>query len=140
MSKLVIKKYILYIALVQSMIAVLGSLYYSEVKQYVPCTLCWYQRIFMYPLIIIILIGIIRNDKKLHWYVLPMSIIGWSIALYHILLQKNIIPEAIAPCTLAATCKINHVGYFGFITIPVMAFTAFSIITICMLIYKKWGK
>lgn len=120
------------------MAAFLGSLYYSEIKGYVPCTLCWYQRILMYPLVIIITVGIIRSDKKIHWYILPMSILGGIIALYHVLLQKNIIPEAIVPCTLASTCKVNYVGYFGFVTIPVMALFAFTIITSCMLLFKRY--
>lgn len=94
----------------------------------------------MYPLIIIIAVGILRKDKKLYQYVLPMSILGWGIALYHILLQKGIIPEAIAPCTLAASCTREYTGYFGFITIPVMSFTAFAVITICMLLLRNYAK
>lgn len=129
---------ILYFALVQAMLAVIGSLYYSDIKGYVPCTLCWYQRIFLYPLVLIILVGIIRVDKKLHWYVLPMAIGGWAIALYHILIQNNIITEAITPCSIVASCRLNQVEYFGFLTIPVMAFMSFTIIIISMLIYKKY--
>ncbi|MBI2034293.1 MAG: disulfide bond formation protein B, partial [Candidatus Levybacteria bacterium] len=79
-------KNILYIAWVQSIAATLISLYYSEVRHFAPCILCWYQRIMMYPLIIIIAVGILRKDKKLYQYVLPMSIIGMLIAFYQILL------------------------------------------------------
>lgn len=134
------KKNLLYIAWAQSIVATLGSLYFSEIKHYIPCTLCWYQRIFMYPLVIIIAVGIRRHDKKLESYVLPLSILGFLIALYHNLLQYQILPESVAPCTLAASCTARYTGYFGFITIPLMSLTAFFIITICMLIYRKINK
>jgi len=135
--KAFLAKNILYIALIQSIAATLGSLYYSEIKQYTPCLLCWYQRILMYPLVILIAVGIMRRDKKLDLYILPMSILGGLIALYHTLLQKGILPEAIAPCTIGASCITKHVGYFGFITIPFMSLTAFVVITICMVVYRK---
>ena len=135
-----VEKYIVYIAWIQSIAATLGSLYYSEIRNFTPCTLCWYQRILMYPLVIIIAVGILRKDKKLYQYVLPMSILGWFVALYHILLQKGILPEEIAPCAIGATCKTAYTGYFGFITIPVMSFTAFTVITICMLLIWKFRR
>lgn len=91
----------------------------------------------MYPLVLIIAVGILKKDKGLHDYVLPMSILGLLIALYHVLLEKGILPEAVAPCTLGASCTIKYVGYFGFITIPVMSLTAFIVITMCMIIFKK---
>jgi len=123
-----------YLALVQAIAATLGSLYYSEIRHFTPCVLCWYQRILMYPLVIIIIVGILRKDKKMYQYVLPMSILGWFIALYHVLLQKGILPEAVAPCEIGASCLTKYAGYFGFITIPVMSLTAFSVIIICMLL------
>ena len=130
-------KNILYIAWVQSIIATLGSLYYSEIRHFTPCVLCWYQRILMYPLVIIIAVGILRKDKHLYQYVLPMSILGWLIAFYHVLLQKGILPEAIAPCTIGASCITKYTGYFGFITIPVMSLTAFTVIILCMLLLRR---
>ncbi len=130
-------KNIVYIAWIQSIIATFISLYYSEIRQYAPCTLCWYQRIFMYPLVIIIAVGILLKDRHLPSYVLPMSILGWSIAFYHVLLQKGILPESVAPCVLGASCAIDYTGYFGFITIPIMSLTAFTVIIICMLIYRR---
>jgi disulfide bond formation protein DsbB len=139
MQKL-IQKNILYLAWIQALTAMLGSLYYSEIKHYTPCSLCWYQRILMYPLVLIIAVGILRKDKNLPYYVLPLSILGWFTALYHILLQKGILPEAVAPCSIGASCATKYTGYFGFITIPVMSFTAFTVINICMYLYLKWGR
>ncbi len=127
----------IYLAWVQSILATSGSLYYSEIKHYTPCILCWYQRIFMYPLVLLLAIGILRKDKKIYSYILPMSVIGWFLALYHALLQNGVLPESIAPCILGASCTTKHVGYFGFITIPVMSLTAFSVIIISMYLYKR---
>lgn len=134
-----IAKYSVYLALILSIAATLGSLYYSEIRNFAPCTLCWYQRIFMYPLIIILTVGILRKDKKLYYYVLPMSIIGAFFALYHVLLQKGIIPQ-LAPCVTGISCKVSYIEYFGFITIPLMSFATFAIITVCMLLYKSYQK
>lgn len=134
------EKLYLYIAWVQSLIAMLVSLYFSEIKHFVPCVLCWYQRILMYPLVLIIAVGILRKDRGLPLYVLPLSILGVLISFYHILLQQGILPEALAPCTIGASCTVKYTGYFGFITIPVMSFTAFMVITICLLIYRKLQK
>src|SRR3990167_5073520 len=120
-----LKRNILYIALIQAVIATLGSLYYSEVRQFTPCILCWYQRIFMFPISIIIPVGILRKDKGIYQYVLPLSIIGAVIAFYQVLLQKGILPEAITPCTIGASCTTEYVNYLGFISIPDMSFTAF---------------
>lgn len=135
-----IYKYILYLSWLQALIATLGSLYYSEIRHFTPCVLCWYQRILMYPLVIIIAIGILRRDKGVYLYVLPLSILGSLIAFYHVLLQKGFLPEAVAPCQIGASCTTKFVGYFGFVTIPVMSLTAFIIITVCMLIYRQYVK
>ena len=135
-----LQKNILYIAWVQALIALSGSLYFSEIRHFTPCILCWYQRILMYPLVIIIGVGIFRKDKLLYQYVLPLSILGTLIAFYHVLLQNGILPEAVAPCILGASCTIKYIGYFGFITIPVMSLTVFLMITICMYIFKKTNK
>ncbi len=131
------KKYLLYLAWLQSVSATLGSLFYSEIMHYNPCVLCWYQRILMYPLVILIAVGILRKDAKLDLYVLPLSIIGMLISFYHVLLQKGFLPESVAPCAIGASCTVKYVGYFGFITIPVMSFAAFSLITLCLYLYRK---
>lgn len=120
-----------------SLVATSGSLYYSEIRHFAPCVLCWYQRILMYPLVFIIMIGILRKDQGLRLYVLPMSILGLVVSSYHILLERGILPETVAPCTLGVSCTIKYTGYFGFVTIPVMSFVAFLLITLCMLKYTS---
>lgn len=134
------KDYFLYLAWIQSIVAMAGSLYFSEVRHFTPCVLCWYQRILMYPLTLIIAVGIYRKDKNLPFYVLPLSIIGTIIALFHNLLYYKILPESAAPCTAGISCTTHFFAWFGFITIPLLSLIAFLIITACMLIYRKLNK
>ncbi|OGG11637.1 2-oxoglutarate dehydrogenase [Candidatus Gottesmanbacteria bacterium RBG_13_45_10] len=134
------KKNVLYIAFAQALVATLGSLYFSEIRHFPPCTLCWYQRITMYPLVTMLAVGIVQKDKNVPLYVLPLSLIGLVIALYQNLLSYGILPEAIAPCQIGVSCTTKYIGWFGFITIPLLSFVAFFVITLCMLIYRKGEK
>lgn len=131
--KKILDKNLTNIAWFQAFIATAGSLYFSEVLHFKPCVLCWYQRILMYPLVLIIGTGVIRKDKNLPYYALPLSAMGLAIALYHNLLQWRIIPEAIAPCQIGVPCVTRYAGWFGFITIPLLSLTAFWIITFLMI-------
>jgi disulfide bond formation protein DsbB len=124
------------LAFVVAATATLGSLYFSEIAGFVPCTLCWYQRILMYPLTLITLVGIIEKDEYLPLYVLPLSIIGMGVSGYHVLVQKGVFSNATS-CTVGVPCSLSYVNYLGFITIPVMAFTAFLLISILMLVTRK---
>lgn len=122
----------LYIAWIQSVIAMAGSLFFSEIMHFRPCVLCWYQRICMYPLVALLTVGILRKDKQVVWYVVPLAIIGWFIALYHNLLYYKILPESAAPCEVGVSCTTKFFAWFGFITIPLLSFTAFTVILICL--------
>jgi disulfide bond formation protein DsbB len=132
-----VRSNLVYLAWFQSVIATLGSLFFSEVMLLVPCLLCWYQRIAMYPLVLILTVGILLRDRHLKYYVLPFSIIGLVISVYHNLLYYGIIPESIAPCTAGISCTTRQIEWLGFITIPLMALTAFIVIIISMLLYKQ---
>ena len=132
-----LKANLVYLAWFQALIATLGSLFFSEIMQLTPCVLCWYQRITMYPLLLILTVGILLRDQRLRFYVLPLSLIGLAIAVYHNLLYYNVIPESIAPCTAGVSCTTRQIEWFGFITIPLMALTAFTIITFSMILYKR---
>lgn len=125
-----------YLAFVTALTAMLGSLYYSEIAGFVPCTLCWYQRILMYPLTLIILVGLIHQDEYLPDYVLPFSIIGLGISSYHYLTQLGFLAHP-AACAVGIPCNLRYVNYFGFVTIPFMALTAFFIITVIMIAIKR---
>ena len=125
-----------YLAFGTALTATLGSLYYSEIAHYIPCVLCWYQRIFMYPLVLITLVGIIKHDEYLPDYVLPLSVVGLGISIYHNLIQYGLISESGA-CAVGVPCDVLWVNYLGFITIPLMALTAFIIITVVMVMVKR---
>lgn len=137
LTKKISPKFFLYLALAQSIVATLGSLFFSEVMKWTPCVLCWYQRILMYPLIAIITVGIVRKDKGLPYYVLPLSILGWLIALYHNLLYYHILPESTAPCLLNVSCTTRYFVWFGFLSIPLLSFIAFSVINVAMIMYLQ---
>lgn len=134
----ILGKYVLYIAFIQALIATMGSLFFSEILKFPPCVLCWYQRILMYPLVLILAVGILKKDKGVYQYALPLSIIGMLIALYHNLLYYKIIPESQAPCILGVSCTTKFIEYFGFVTIPFLSLVGFFIITLCMVIYAKY--
>ena len=125
------------LALVIALVSTAGSLYFSEIMKLPPCALCWYQRIFMYPLVAIISVGIWKKDKNLPYFILPLSIIGILISFYQNLLYYNIIPESTSPCILGISCTIRQIEWFGFITIPLMSLTAFITITVLTLLYKR---
>lgn len=123
----------LYGALITAWIATMGSLYLSEVSGFTPCTLCWYQRILMYPLAGLLTLGIMRRDHHLPHLVLPFSLLGQGVAVYHFLLQKTPLFGAPSSCGVGVTCTTVWVDWYGFITIPLMAMLGFMAITTGML-------
>ena len=127
-----------YVAWAQAALATTGSLYFSEISGFLPCLLCWYQRIAMYPLVIVLGVGILRRERKLYQYVLPFSVIGGLIALFHVLLYYGVFEESEQTCRAGVSCTTKYVEYFGFVTIPLLSFLAFALITVCMLVlYRK---
>lgn len=127
----------LLLAWVTSIIAMGGSLYFSEQMGFIPCTLCWYQRILMYPLVIFLGIAFYRNDKGIYKYVLPMSVIGMIVSTYHYALQKMPSLQEFSVCSSGVPCSGHYINWLGFITIPFLALIAFTIITITMLVLLK---
>lgn len=139
-KRFTIQDYLLYMAWIVSVIATLGSLYFSEIRGFIPCELCWYQRIAMYPLSIILGIAAYNNETRIKKYVLPLSIIGGFISLYHYMMQKLPGIAAIKPCSQGVPCNAAYINWLGFITIPFLALIAFTLITICMLLIKQKKK
>lgn len=121
-------------------IAMLGSLYLSEIMGFVPCTLCWYQRILMYPLVILLGIAAFREDKTIYIYTLPSSLLGAAIALYHYITQKLPVLSEIAACSTDTPCSGEYINWFGFITIPFLSLVAFIIISVLMFMLYKQNK
>jgi disulfide bond formation protein DsbB len=129
-----------YVAWTQALVATSGSLYFSEVAGYLPCLLCWYQRIAMYPLVLILAVGILRRDHKVYQYVLPSAIIGALIALYHVLLYYKVFPESEQTCRAGVSCTTKYIEYLGFVTIPLLSLSAFLVIIACMVLLWKKSK
>lgn len=126
----------LYAAWMIALVATVGSLFFSEVMQLPPCVLCWYQRIAMYPLVLIIGAGIVWRDGNVRRYALPVCLGGLAVAIYHNLLYYGIIPESITPCVQGISCTSRQIEWFGFVTIPLLSLTAFAGIAFCLLFYK----
>lgn len=131
------KTYIGYAAFTIALLATVGSLAMSEGYGLVPCVLCWYQRILMYPLVLVIGVGIMRKDSTWTYTALSLAVIGWLIALYHSLLQWGFISERLAPCVAGVSCTNKQIDLFGFITIPFMSLLAFSAIIILSWLFMK---
>jgi disulfide bond formation protein DsbB len=131
----VIKKNYLIFALIVALTATLGSLFYSEIAKYTPCELCGYQRILMYPQVLLLAIALFKKDNKIGQYVIPMSIVGGVIAAYHYFVQ---ISEVATSCGIdAVSCSSKYTFQYEYITIPIMALTAFILIIILTYNSKK---
>lgn len=127
-------------SLVVALVASLGSLYLSEVRGFVPCTLCWYQRILMYPLVFITFVGLLLQDEYVTRYVLPLSTFGILVAGYHYLMQWGVFSSGTA-CVVGVPCDGRYLNVFGFITIPFLALTAFTLITVAMaFLYRSYRR
>ena len=122
--------YELWAAFVVSAIATGGSLFLSDIAHFVPCELCWFQRICMYPLSILTLIAAIRNDYRIATYLLPFPVIGAGVSTYHLLVENGIVEQSTV-CRLSAPggCATKWIDEFGYVTIPTLALTAFLLLT-----------
>jgi len=127
---------LLYAAWVVALLATVGSLFFSEVMGLPPCALCWYQRIAMYPLVLLIATGIITRDGRVRAYALPLTLAGLAVAVYHNLLYYGVIPETLTPCSEGASCTERQIEWFGFVTIPLMGLASFVAVALCLLLYR----
>jgi hypothetical protein len=111
-----------------------GSLYLSEVAGYLPCVLCWYQRIAMYPLTIVLGVAALRRDGRVWLTAVPIAAIGSAVSVWHIAIERN--PALGGPCDPAAPCSIRWVDEFGFLTLPTMALIAYLAIIVLTLLAR----
>jgi disulfide bond formation protein DsbB len=131
-----VEKYTLQLSLIVISIAVLGSLFYSEIAQYNPCKLCWLQRIFIYPQVVVLGLALILKDKKAVAYSLALSCFAFIIATYHYLGQTGVVD--LTSCEVvgySASCSERFVLQLGYITIPVMAMTAMGMVIVFSLVH-----
>ncbi len=108
-------------------LATLGSLFFSEVMQLIPCALCWYQRIFMFALVPVLLVGLVRRDAAVIYYALPLVMLGLLFTLYHVLLFYGVIPENMQPCSQGVSCADDTMVLFGVLPIPWLSLLAFTL-------------
>lgn len=131
---------LLFAVWLMALLGMVGSLFFSEVLDYPPCVLCWYQRIALYPLVFVVGIGIAIRDRRTALYGLPLTAAGLVVAAYHNLLYYGLIPEEITPCTEGIPCNAIQLQLLGFLTIPLMSLLAFVAIAVCLIIYHFRNK
>lgn len=124
---------VLFVAWLIAATASLGALFFGEVMKLPTCTLCWYQRIFMFPLAVILPLGLFPLDRKVIRYGLALALPGLLLAVFHQLLVAGVIPESIQPCTQGVPCSQTVAVWFGFVTIPLLSVAAFSAIIALLL-------
>lgn len=117
--------------------ATLGALFFSEVMDLPPCLLCWYQRIFMFPLLLLLPLGLFPFDPKVTRYGLALALPGLGIAVYHQLLVMGIVPESASPCTRGIPCAEVQIQWLGFVTIPLLAVVAFASVVALLLLARS---
>ncbi len=127
----------LYGAFAVALAAMLGSLYFSEIANFPPCVLCWYQRIALYPLVVIFGFAIYKKSKEILLPAFVLVGIAWVIGLYHNLLYYKILPEAAAPCLAGVSCTTKYIEWFGFVTIPLLAFVGSTMILVALIIHWR---
>jgi disulfide bond formation protein DsbB len=119
--------YELWCAFLVTAIATGGSLFFSEIAGYVPCELCWFQRICMYPLSILTLFAAITDDRRVARYLLPFPVIGAGVSTYHLLVENGVVEQQQACLVTAGGCATKWINEFGYMTIPTLALTGFAL-------------
>jgi disulfide bond formation protein DsbB len=109
-------------------VSTLGALFLGEVMGYTPCVLCWYQRIAMFPLVLVLAAGLFPFDPRVIRYALPLTAAGWGLAVFHLALVAGWIPDSIKPCQQGVPCSDVQVVWLGFVNIPLLSVLAFSLI------------
>ena len=125
------------LAWIVATVTTLGSLYYSEIAHFVPCRLCWYQRICMYPLAVILLVGLLLRDRRTRWYAAPFVIVGAPLSLYHWLVERVDFFAKSSSCSAEAPCTVPWFQELGYVTLAFMALSAFLLIGTLLL--SEWG-
>jgi disulfide bond formation protein DsbB len=116
----------LFLAWLVALIATAGALFLGEVMGMTPCVLCWYQRIAMFPLAVVLGIGLLDRDQRSVHYALPLAWAGWAVALYHCLIFWGVIAEALAPCSKGSSCADADVQVAGVVPISLLSLLAFT--------------
>ena len=130
----------IWLAWLVALVASVGSLLYSEVIGFEPCRLCWFQRIAMYPMALILLVGALRREATVKFYALPLSLVGLGISVWHYLIQTFPTLSEGAACDPSVPCSAKYVDVFGFVSIPFMAGAGFTLISVLLLLFVRSPK
>lgn len=119
---------LIFLAWLVASVSTLAALFLGEVMGYTPCVLCWYQRIAMFPLVLILAAGLFPFDRRVVRFSLPLALSGWGLAMFHWGVASGLIPESVTPCSQGVPCSVEQVVWFGFLTLPMLSVLAFSVI------------
>jgi disulfide bond formation protein DsbB len=119
---------LLFAAWLVAAVATAGSLFFSHVMGFAPCVLCWYQRICLFPLVVVLGVSLFPTDRRVVRYALPLAALGWLLAVYHNLVYIGVVPESLQPCARGVSCSERYVELFGVLSIPVLSLLAFTVL------------
>jgi len=132
---------LVFIAWLVATVSTLAALFLGEVMGYTPCVLCWYQRICMFPLVLILGAGLFPFDRNVVRYALPLALAGWLLAVFHWAVASGLVPESATPCSQGVPCSVELISWFGFLTLPLLSVLAFStLIALLLLTHFKVPK
>ena len=120
-----------------ALVATAGAVFMGEVMGMTPCLLCWYQRIAMFPLVVVLGLGLLDGDDRSVRYAVPLAAAGWAIALYHCAVFWGLVTEALVPCGKGGSCADADVQVAGFVPIPLLSLAAFTMILALLWVSKK---
>lgn len=118
--------FLLFAAWMVALLATAGSLFFSYVMDFDPCVLCWYQRICLFPLVVVLARGLFPFDRGAVKYALPLATLGWVVAAYHNLVQAGVVPEGLQPCAKGVSCTEEYLKLFGVLSIPALSLLGFT--------------
>ena len=125
---------LVFIAWLVATVSTLAALFLGEVMGYTPCVLCWYQRICMFPLVLILGAGLFPFDRNVVRYALPLALAGWLLAVFHWAVASGLVPESATPCSQGVPCSVELISWFGFLTLPLLSVLAFSTLIALLLL------
>lgn len=128
---------LLFTAWIVALLATLGALFIGEVMGQSPCVLCWFQRAFMFPLAVILAVACYASDAGAWRYGLPVAVIGWLIAVYHVLVYSGVVPEDIKPCGAGPSCSAADMTILGGVPIPLLSLGAFTAVIALLILVRR---
>ena len=126
-----------YAAWLTASIATLASVFLGEIMGLPICRLCWYQRIALYPLVVVLPAAILLRDRHVNFYAMPLAAAGLAFAVYHNLLYYHVIETPLTPCAAEVPCTARQLELFGFLTIPLMSLGTFALIVLLLICFQR---